>query len=109
MERKFEEEFKRWYLQKWIPVNRPDYSKYDRETIWRKWNRKTLSEQWGVVEEFFDEIETETEVKMLGKVVKGHLRYFIDFRGNLILKDSRQEARKAALEKAKQLFNNQSK
>lgn len=64
-----------------------------------------FSMQWGAYQDFFDEVEDRTEVRMLGKVVRGVDQYFIDFRGNLTRFKTRQEARQSCFKTAKEIYN----
>ena len=109
MKNKFEEDLKHWYLTDWVPKNRPDYNKFDRETIWRKWNRKTLSEKWGVYVAFFDSvgiiIQDEGYWTGTEPTYSFEVRTADWFRSENY--KSRQESRKAALEKAKEIYNEQ--
>lgn len=63
------------------------------------------SMQWGVFQEFFDSVEDESEIRILGKVSRGIDRYFLELRGNMYAHNTRQEARTAAIEKANEIYN----
>ena len=65
------------------------------------------SMKWGVLEDYFDELETKNEFQYLPVVTRGIDIYFITYRGVMERFNSRQEARTAAIEKAVEIRNEQ--
>jgi len=66
-----------------------------------------LSMQWGVYQDFFDSVKMQIYIK---PTADERWSVYIDFFGHCILTDyiycdTRQEARKAAIEKANEIYN----
>ena len=58
------------------------------------------SMQYGVYVDFFDSVEDESEVRILGKVSRGIDKYFFELKGNMYAYNTRQEAQIEAIKKA---------
>jgi len=99
---KAKEKFKEWYLV-WIRKKRPDYLKFNDDSIWRKWLRKPDAEKWGVYLEFFDSEGIVIEV--LSEDLYGKKWYFIinNFDYELYL-PTRQQAQTEAVKKAMEIL-----
>ena len=63
--------------------------------------------KWGVLQDYFDELETKNEFHYLPVVTRGIDIYFITYRGVMERFNSRPEARTAAIESACKLRNEQ--
>ncbi len=97
MERKFEEAIEKYYEKR--------YGEEYHVFMVCNWSELPFSMQWGVLVDFFEE-------KGIGISIIGKYNYTVSYLKSRYVGEiysTRQKARKAALEKAKQLLNNQSK
>ena len=116
---KAKEQFEKWYLEL-IRKERKDYSKYPPNSIWQKFYRSLPSQQWGIYQDFADSLGYAVGSLFIrqNSVLDGYKDYhspFIkrhsdtdEFAKDLFtyqLLKTRQEARKAAIEKLNQVIN----
>ena len=101
---KCKEDFHKWY-EIYIRNNRSDYGKFSFESLLRKFNRMHLSMQWGVYQDFFNQVNIDEGYKMLGTVNMGYDRFVYEYRGNIQLFITMNKGREKALEEANKLYN----
>lgn len=104
---KAKEEFEKWYFKNHCKSNikYKDLMPHDRAEVFGWFYKLPLSFQWGLYVDFFDSVEDKTEIRMLGEVSRGYKRYCSEFREDFTLHKSRIKARKEAIKKANEIYN----
>lgn len=97
-------DFEKWYLLL-IRQQRKDYDKFSDDQVLRKFYRLLQSQQWGVFQDFADSVGVNISAGSFGD--SGVFDYEIDFIPSDEIRDTRQEARNAAIEKFNEIYNDQ--
>jgi len=97
---KCKELFEEWYISQ-IDVDFDEFNQVKIEIL-GQFYLLSLSAKWGVYQDFFDSLEVDLEVRKHQNGVE--FIWIVDIRGVGVTK-TRQEARKAAIEKANELIN----
>ena len=94
------EDFEKWYI-KFIGLKYLSYKEY----YINRFLDKHPSEQYGVLEDWFDSVEDKTEVRILPKISRGWKCYFTEIKGITDKHNTRNEARMEAIKKAVETYN----